>query len=103
MRSTNCAWTWTLRRGDSNEGTGSGSPSAARTFQTCGRLPYNGTNRVYRDTERESYLELPVVPTRDAPTGELPPDEMAYEPSAAPRTYPEALAPRRSLGDYCRT
>ena len=59
-------------------------------FPNLWPTPYNGTNRVHRDAGRESYLELPVVPTRDAPAGELPPDEMAYEPSAAPRTYPEA-------------
>ncbi len=59
-------------------------------FPNLWPTPYNGTNRVYRDSGRESYLELPVVPTRDAPSGELPPDEMEYEPSAAPRRYPEA-------------
>ena len=59
-------------------------------FPNLWPTPYNGTNRVYRDTERESYLELPVVPTRHAPAGDLPPDEMAYESSAAPRTYPMA-------------
>ena len=59
-------------------------------FPNLWPTPYNGTNRVYRDAGRESYLELPVVPTRHAPAGELPPDEMAYESSAAPRTYPEA-------------
>ena len=58
-------------------------------FPNLGPTPYNGTNRVYRDSGRASYLELPVVPTREAHAGELPPDEMAYEPSAAPRTYPE--------------
>ena len=72
-------------------------------FPNLWPTPYNGTNRVYRDAGRESYLELPVVPTRDAPAGELPPDEMAYEPSAAPRTYPAGVAARCSLGDYCRT
>ena len=59
-------------------------------FSNLWPTPYNGTNRIYRDAGRESYLELPVVPTREAPAGELPPDEMAYESSAAPRTYPEA-------------
>ena len=59
-------------------------------FPNLWPTPYAGTNRVYRDVERESYLELPVVPTRDAPVGELPPDEMEYEPSASPRKYPEA-------------
>ena len=59
-------------------------------FPNLWPTPYAGTNRVYRDVERESYLELPVVPTRDAPIGELPPDEMEYEPSASPRKYPEA-------------
>ena len=58
-------------------------------FPNLGPTPYNGTNQVYRDAGRESYLELPVVPTRHAPAGDLPPDEMAYESSAAPRTYPE--------------
>ena len=58
-------------------------------FPNLWPTPYNGTNRVYRDGGRASYLELPVVPTRHAPAGELPPDEMAYEPSAAPRTYLE--------------
>ncbi len=59
-------------------------------FPNLWPTPYRGTNRVYRDSGRESYLELPVVPTREAPAGELPPDEMEYEPSAAPRRYPEA-------------
>ena len=79
-------------------------------FPNLWPTPYPGTNRVYRDSGRASRLELPVVPTREAPkicatpdtayrlagvpirespAGELPPDEMAYEPSAAPRTYPE--------------
>ena len=62
-------------------------------FPNLWPTPYNGTNRVYRDKGRESYLEVPVVPTRPAPAGELPPDEMTYEPSAAPRTYPE-VSPR---------
>ena len=72
-------------------------------FPNLWPTPYNGTNRIYRDSGRESYLELPVVPTRHASAGELPPDEMAYESSAAPRTYPDGIASRRSLGDYCRT
>ena len=90
VRSMSCTWTWTLRHGGSSGGTGFGSPSAARTFRTCGRLPITARTGIYRDTECESYLELPVVPTREAPAGELPPDEMAYESSATPRTYPEA-------------
>ena len=45
---------------------------------------------MYRGSGHESYLELPVVPTRNAPAGELPQDEMEYEPSAAPVKYPEA-------------
>lgn len=74
-------------------------------FPNLWPTPYNGTNRVYRESGRASYLELPVVPTREAPagvlpavttpetlTGELPPDEMEVEPSAAPRTYPEDSA-----------
>ena len=59
-------------------------------FPNLWPTPYNGTNRVYRGSGRESYLELPVVPTRDAPVGELPADEMEYESSSAPRKYPEA-------------
>ena len=59
-------------------------------FPNLWPTPYRGTNRVYRDRGRGSYLELPVVPTREAPAGELPPDEMEFEPSAAPRRYPEA-------------
>ena len=59
-------------------------------FPNLWPTPYNGTNRIYRDTERESYLELPVVPTRHAPDGELPPDEMEYEPSTEPVKYPAA-------------
>ena len=58
-------------------------------FPNLWPTPYPGTNRVYRDSGRESYLEMPAVPTRDAPAGELPPDEMEYESSAAPRKYPE--------------
>ena len=58
-------------------------------FPNLWPTPYRGTNRVYRDAGRESYLELPVVPTRDAPLGRLPPDEMDYEPSANPIRYPE--------------
>ena len=58
-------------------------------FPNLWPTPYPGTNRVYRDSGRESYLELPVVPARHAPAGELPPDEMGYESSAAPRKYPE--------------
>lgn len=82
-------------------------------FPNLWPTPYPGTNRVYRDSGRESRLELPVVPTREtpktcatpdtayrlpgeatheSPAGALPPDEMAYEPSAAPRTYP-AVSP----------
>lgn len=82
-------------------------------FPNLWPTPYPGTNRVYRDSGRASRLELPVVPTREAPkvsatpdtayrlagvpirespAGALPPDEMAYEPSAAPRTYP-AVSP----------
>ena len=41
-------------------------------FPNLWPTPYLGTNRVYRDSGRESYLELPVVPTRDAHPGELP-------------------------------
>ena len=59
-------------------------------FPNLWPTPYRGTNRVYRDVEHVSYLELPFVPTRDAPVGELPPDEVEYELSASPRKYPEA-------------
>ena len=59
-------------------------------FPNLWPTPYHGTNRVYRDSGRESYLELPVVPTRDAHAGELPPDEMEYESSAEPIMYPKA-------------
>ena len=41
-------------------------------FPNLWPTPYNGTNRVYRDSGRVSYLELPVVPTREAPAGDLP-------------------------------
>lgn len=57
-------------------------------FPNLWPTPYNGTNRIYRDNEHESYLELPVVPNRKAADGELPPDEMQYEPSANPTQYP---------------
>ena len=62
-------------------------------FPNLWPTPYPGTNRVYRDNGRQSYLELPVVPTRPAPAGQLPPDEMEYEPSAHPIKYPE-VSPR---------
>lgn len=58
-------------------------------FPNLWPTPYHGTNRVYRESGSESYLELPVVPTRHAPEGELPPDEMEYESSSDPVKYPE--------------
>ena len=62
-------------------------------FPNLWPTPYHGTNRVYRESGRESYLELPVVPTRHAAAGEVPSDEMEYEPSAEPIRYPE-VSPR---------
>ncbi len=58
-------------------------------FPNLWPTPYHGTNRVYREKERGSYLDLPVVPSRHADDGELPPDEMEYEASANPVRYPE--------------
>ena len=59
-------------------------------FPNLWPTPYHGANRVYRGKTRESFLELPIVPTREAPDGKLPPDEMEYESSADPAKYPEA-------------
>ena len=59
-------------------------------FPNLWPTPYEGSNRIYRDGGRESRLELPVVPTRAASEGQVPPDEMEYESSANPRVYPQA-------------
>ena len=47
-------------------------------FPNSWPTPYKGTNRVFREETRRSQLLLPVVPTRDATSGEMPQDEIAF-------------------------
>ena len=42
--------------------------------------PHRGTNRLYRNVEHPSRLDLPVIPTRDAADDRLPADEIDFDP-----------------------
>ena len=55
-------------------------------FPNMWPTPYNGANRVYRG----SVLELPAVPVREALDGDMPADEVAFEPAKQPSGHYQA-------------
>ena len=58
-------------------------------FPNLWPTPYLGSNRIYREAGKASFLELPVVPIRRANEGEMPLNEIVFQTSTNPRLYPQ--------------
>jgi hypothetical protein len=54
-------------------------------FPNSWPTPYEGTNRIYRDSRHPSRLELPVAPARAAGDGTMPSDEVRFGTVEAPK------------------